>query len=167
MKTSKNAKKTNGFATTKAALAKACRVSAPTLRKFLKLPGAPVATDRGWRVVLVRQWLLSHAARGDLIGKLDPQFEVLKKWEIYERARRLHELNEREADLLIPKVEKERELAHCIGECQRVLGAIPPRLAPAIVGLTVPAAEQLMKHALEEAIKELHDAGGGDAAAPT
>lgn len=160
--------KTTKCVRTKIQLARACGLSRQALDRFLKLAGAPTQIEgKGWPIDTVKKWILDNARRSDVMGKLDRDFMDLKKWEIYERARRMQVRNDRDAGLLMPKAEVERQWAHCISECQRLLGAIPQRLAVEIVGLTVPAAEQLMRHAINEAIKELHYGPEDGAPSPT
>ena len=145
------------FIAQKKDLAKALNVSRPTLDRALAKDGAPVAVEgKGWPFEAVKKWLL-NTVRGTMVsGRIDQDIGDLKRWEIYERARRMQVRNDRDAGLLMAKTDVDRQWAHCISEANRLLGAIPQRLAVEIVGLTVPAAEQLMKRAIDEAIRELH-----------
>jgi phage terminase Nu1 subunit (DNA packaging protein) len=139
-------------------LAKILNISRPALDRALKKPGAPTAVEgKGWPLEAVRKWLV-NTVRGTMVAsRVDEDIGDLKRWEIYERARRMKVKNDQIEGTLILRTEVDRQWSHCISEAARVLDAIPQRLAVEIVGMTVADAEKLMQRAIDEAKWELHE----------
>lgn len=144
------------FVPTKIELARACGLSRQAVHRYTKMPGAPVfVQDKGWPVDAVQRWILSKARRGDVAGKLDREFEELREREVFERVRRLRMANDREAETLMSRAEHEQEIVAMVTTCQRVFYAMPQKLAPEVVGLTVPEAEIRLQHAATEMVAAL------------
>ena len=139
-------------------VAKALGISRPALDAFLKLPGAPKKhPKKGWDLELVRNHVLKNTEKESIAANLDSDIKDLKKWDIYERARKAQIANDQKMGKLI-SVEKHRaEIASMAAECQLVLSSIPSRLAPEVVGLTVTEAERRLQFAVDEALTKLHN----------
>lgn len=135
------------FLETKTALAQACRIGRHALNRYLSMADAPVKVEaKGWPVALVKQWILHHARGTSVSARHDPELAQFQKWEIYEKARRLHIRNLREDGTLMPVSEHESELRQRANAAQALMAAMPSRLAPELVGLTVPECEIRLRH---------------------
>lgn len=143
---------------TKSKLAKAVGVSRPTLNRYLKQSGAPKRGPDGWNVEQVRRFILEHTRSGAVAASVDSDIASLRKWQVYESARKTKIFNDRAAKLTMPVVEAERIQAEQAAVAQKELNTIPQRLAPDLAGRTVVEIERLLKRAIGDAIGSLRDA---------
>ena len=147
-----------GFLKTKKALAKSCRLGRKALDRYLNLLDAPKeVAGKGWPVDTVKRWILQKTRRSDVGGKMDDAVEDLKKWEIYERARRAHLRNEKEIKTLILRAEHESIISQMSNAVQKVMASLPSRMAVEVVGLTVPEAEIRLRHAVNDCLIALRN----------
>jgi hypothetical protein len=138
-------------------LAKALDISRPTLDRFLKMEGAPTADPKkGWNLEAVTKFVLEHTSKESIAANLDDSFDKLKKWDIYERARKTKIANDFKEGRLILVERHKSEISQMASECQAVLNAMAPRLAPDVVGCTVAEAERRIQLAVDEAVQKLH-----------
>lgn len=149
--------KNPNFTPTKAELAELCGVSRPTLNRFLSMPGAPTEDKKqGWPVDLVRDFILKNTEKESISANLNSEIGDLKKWEIFERARKSKLANDQKEGSLIPRHKHEAILSEMAHECQTVLNGIP-RKAPELAGLPTHEIERVLQDSVDEAVEKLHN----------
>lgn len=146
-----------GWANNQVELAQVLKKNRRTIQRWLKLPGNPGSTPDGrFNVSAWREWCVNNGHRLLEIDEATPdkqQIEaqiLLKKSHLLdiEIKRRLGEVTDNE-NLTV-------WIAELVGAAKTVLLSVPGILAPQVVGLSVPDAEQRIREAIDEALMQLH-----------
>lgn len=142
----------SGFTKNKTLLSKACGLkSRQGLYEFIAKPGFPEQTEHGFNIEECRAFVLQNCEKEAISANLDSDISDLKKWDIYERARKGKIANDLKDGKTILKSQHETEIAEMSSECQKVLYAIPSR-APEIAGLSVPEIETRLQLMIDQAV---------------
>lgn len=146
------------FTKTKLELCELCGgISRPSMDKFLAMPGAPKEVKgKGWPVEQVRKFILANTSKGSIAASLDDDFDKLRKWDVYERARKAQIVNDQKVGKLVMKDQVEGTIAAMAAECQRVLWDIP-RMAPDLVGRSIEEIEIRLKEGVTTALTKLRN----------
>ena len=147
--------------TTFRAVAEANGVHRNLVGRLWKLPGAPQKNSDGtFDPSACREFILANSTSERLLTAADPRLRALKAAEIRERTRKLKIHNDAKTETLMLRADHNAIIAGMVSECQRVLEALPQKMAPEVVGLTVPEAEIRLRHAIHESILALKTGKG-------
>lgn len=144
----------SGHVRTQVELAAALGVDRKTIKRWMKMEGCPGAKADGR--YSVEAWLSFKAKQkaGVRDGDLDPADE---------KARQILLQNERlELQIAVMRkeyvasVDVEKWVGAMVLQAKRVLLGLPSSIAPQVVGLSVPEAEELMRDRFNEALLQLH-----------
>ena len=143
---------------TKIVLARRVRMTRANLDRYLAMEGAPKPTeDRGYNVDEVKRFILQRAKKTFVAGKMDDAVEDLRKWEIFERARRIHLRNEKDTNAIMQRSHHNSIISGMVAELHRHFSSLGQRLAPEVVGLTVPDAEKRINLAVSQGWEVLRE----------
>lgn len=145
------------WASNQVELADVLGVERKTIQRWLKINGCPQARSDGrFNVQEFREWA---SKTGRKISEDDPM-EERNKLEV----RRLRTICERlDLELAVAKEtytandEVTKGIYRMIGSARKVLSAMPAQLAPQVVGMSIPDAEQRIREHVDSAMKHLHE----------
>ena len=138
-------------------LAEILGIERKTIQRWLKLPNCPQARSDGrYSVVEFREWA-TKTGRKVIDDTTDDEKSRLE-------IRRLRTICERlDLELEVTKGtytsndEVTKSIFRMIGAARKVLAAMPAQLAPQVVGLSIPEAEQRIREQVDNAMKQLHE----------
>ena len=130
------------YETNKTELARLCGfTSRQGLYEFMAKADWPKEVKgKGWDVEACREFVLKNTEKESIAASLDSDIADLKKWDIYERARKSKINNDFRADILMRRVDHQTEISEMASEVQKRMYALPSR-APELAGLSVPDIE--------------------------
>jgi phage terminase Nu1 subunit (DNA packaging protein) len=143
------------WASTNDALANALQVDRRQISRWLKREGRPLRDSRrGWRIAEWLAWVAENA-KPSLAGRIDHGLGSLQEWLTYEQARKHKLANDTKESRLILRTEHERIISKLIAEVSAVLQPLPDRLAPLVVGVSVPDAHAILQKEVDNCFWKL------------
>ena len=136
-------------------LAKAVGLSRPQLDQYLAKPGAPKEQDGGWDLDAVLKFILEKTKVSSVAANIDDDFDKLRRWDVYERARKTKIANDAKEKTLISRADHDAEISSQAKACQRILYQLPSRMAPLLSGLGPIEIEAKLNAAIDEAVREI------------
>jgi len=146
------------FAKNQVELANAVGVDRKTIQRWLKIKGSPEARPDGrYSVIEWRSWAENTGRKLAETDDFDTERGRLE-------VRRLKTICERlDLELEVTKgtyTENEeitKQIHRMINSARKILGAMPAQLAPQVVGMPIPEAEQRIREHVDNAMKQLHE----------
>lgn len=152
---SKRKKADDKFTSVKQELAAACNISRVTLDKYLLEPTFPPAdAARGWNKSDCIKWVLSNTEKSAIAAGLDSDMADLKKWDIYERARKQKIANDLKEKVLMPSAEYENTVREAFRETSKELYLLPDR-APELTGQPASEIAKRLRLMIDGALEHL------------
>jgi hypothetical protein len=142
------------FTKNKSELARELNITREGLYGFMAQQGWPEETSKGWNIDECREFVLKNTEKDAIAAGLDSDIADLKKWEIYERARKSKLSNDHRAETLIRRSDHQAQISEMASEVQKRMYAIPPR-APELAGLSVPDIEAKLTAWMDEIVAAL------------
>lgn len=144
-----------GFTTNKTELARECGFqSRQGLYEFMAKADWPKETLKGWNIAECRNFVLNNTEKESIAASLNSDISDLKKWDIYERARKTKLLNDHKSGIMMLKTAHETEIREMSSAVQKAMYALPAR-APELAGLSVPDIEQKLTAWMDEVVINL------------
>jgi hypothetical protein len=146
------------YAKNQVELSDAIGVDRKTIQRWLKVKGCPEARPDGRYSVI--EWRTWAENTGRKLAETDDFDTERGRLEV----RRLRTICERlDLELEVTKGtytandEITKQIHRMINSARKILGAIPSQLAPQVVGMSIPDAEQRIREQVDNAMKQLHE----------
>ena len=145
---------TPSYAKNQVELAKAIGVDRKTIQRWKKDPTFPkTRADNRYSIKEVVEWKEEHGSTaGDLVSKESAQVKSIMLQ---------NEKLEIQVGILrgeyTPNVDIDQQVSEMVQQAKRELLALPASLAPQVIGQTIAEAEKIIKQAIVEALKSLHE----------
>lgn len=152
--TVKGSVSTPSFAKNQVELAKLIGVDRKTIQRWKKDPSFPKPrSDNRYSIKEVVEWKEEHGSTaGDLVSKESAQVKSIMLQ---------NEKLEIQVGILrgeyTPNVDIDQQVSEMVQQAKRELLALPASLAPQVIGQTIAEAEKIIKQAIVESLKSLHE----------
>jgi hypothetical protein len=124
------------------------------LYDFMKHPDWPKEAQKGWDIQECREFVLKNTQKESIAATLDSDMSDLKKWDIYERARKQKIANDAKDKILMPVSEHESVLREALRDVSKELDYIPDR-SPELTGQSAAEISMRLRAMLTAALKNL------------
>lgn len=147
--------KHEGFSNLKTEVSDHCSISRPTLDSYLQQPTFPAAhPDKGWNLRECLDWVVANTEKSAIAASLNSELADLKKWDIYERARKQKISNDAKDKILMPVADHENVIREALREMGKELFLIPDR-APELTGQSASEISMRLRAMITEALKHI------------
>lgn len=138
-------------------LANILGVERKTIQRWLKIIGCPKPRSDGrFNVTEFREWAAKTGRKttDELPDDEKNRLEVRRLRTICERLDLELEI---QRGSYTDNEDVKKQIYRMIGAARKVLGSLPARLAPVLVGATIPDAEARLREAVDDVMKQLHE----------